>query len=127
LGGIVRTDDCFEVRTVGRVERAVDAGESQAAFGVIDERADRPGIGDRLGERAPGVAAVFHRRDVLGPRLDARLGDAFEVCGLGRNCDPNVRLGGNVARCGRDPDRIGRVRLQVDEDEHTEWGCAPLK
>ena len=86
---------------------------------MIDERADRAGVGDGFGERAASEAAVAVRRDVLGPRFDARLGDRAQVGGLRGDGDSHARLVGDRLGRGGDVDRITRVRLEVHQDEHT--------
>jgi len=46
---------------------------------VVDQRAGRARVSGSFGERATSMAPVLDRADVLGPRLDARLGDGGEV------------------------------------------------
>jgi len=61
---------------------------------VVDQRADRTGVGSSLGERASGEATVLVGRDVLGPRLDTGLGDGADLGSLRRDGDTDAGLFG---------------------------------
>ena len=116
---VVRTDTGFQPGAFGGAYRLVDVGELAAVLRVVEQRPFRAGLGGGFGEGAAGEATVAVRRDVLGPRLDAGVGDGFDVGGLRRDGDADAGILGDIAGGGGDFDRITRIRFQVHQDEHT--------